>query len=595
MKVRDDSGVERNIFDSDGRLYTSYKAAAAAGGNGIYSNIDQAAAVALTGTLRGGYFVATNGQTAATGTIRGIEVKARAATSANVGANVAYLEGISVSADAKTKNVTRLYGMEIMLDGAAGGTVTTAVGLQISNNASDTQTASYGIRLNQTGGGHKAFTRDIVLQNGETIDNTTDGQVDVTIASRAAAAYAYGLKVTSDDDFFTGGAATKSYLFSVSGDRPSGSAATGDSNDALIRASGNNYAANDTNFIFRALNVSINNRSGGTLGRLEGANVGAQGKSGGTVNNILGMTITAENYGTVSDMFGGLDILLKNEAAVATTEYGIRIRNENNSIADAVAAAILVSDTGANTGWDYALDCNGASVTTAEIRLSNGETIDNLTNGTIQFVAGILKLAVDAAAYLTITQADGAGVTFASVSDGAGHIAINSNDAGTIKFNSRNYASTSGDIIGFQAKPAANVDGTATLYGAQISPRFNDGIAGAALVGLQVEPILKGATAAAISGDVRALDVRLSDDGNAGHTVGGHAACIKMYNLLTAGTFTGGVYPIVVTENGSTQAWTALMEVPTSLSSGANGGGADVYIPITINGVAAKITAKYVA
>ena len=150
-------------------------------------------------------------------------------------------------------------------------------------------------------------------------------------------AYEYGLKIDSDT-FFTGGANTKSYMVGVFGDRPSGSAATGDSNDALIKLSGNNYAANDTNFIFRGLNAAINNRSGGTLGRIEHS-LGAQGKSGGTVNNILGLTITAENYGTVSDLFGGLDILLKNEGAVATTEFGLRIRNENNSIADAVAAA----------------------------------------------------------------------------------------------------------------------------------------------------------------------------------------------------------------------------------------------------------------
>lgn len=187
--------------------------------------------------------------------------------------------------------------------------------------------------------------------------------------------YAYGLKLDSDE-FFTGGESQKSYMLGVFGDRPSGSVATLDSNDALIRASGNNYAANDANFIFRGINISINNRSGGVLGRIDN-NLGAQNKSGGTVGNILGLMVTAENYGSVTDMFGGIDVLLKNEAAVATLEYGIRIRNENNSIGDAVAAAILVSDTGANTGWDYVLDMNGSSVVVADIRLSLGMVIHN--------------------------------------------------------------------------------------------------------------------------------------------------------------------------------------------------------------------------
>ncbi len=432
----------------------------AAGSNGWYYQVEQIDGTALTGTLRAGYFVATNGTTAATGTIRGLEAKARAADSSNVGANVAYLEALSLSADAKTKNVTRMYGIEVMLDGAAGGTTTLAVGLQISNNASNTQTNSYAIRINQTGGGHKAFTKDIILQNGETIDNATDG----TIA-------------------FTAGVLKLAY-------------------DAAAYM---------------------------TITQADGAGV---------------------TFDSVSDGTAGF------------------------AFSDAVA------------------------------------------------VTGVVTIKYDAAAYMTITQADAGGVTFASVSDGTplftfsqavalsgtltmsdavqaaanAHLKLNTQtDTYTVRINSRDYAATSGDIIGFQSKPAANADGTATVYGGQISPRFNDGIGGAALVGLQIEPILKGATAKAITGDVRALDLRLSDDGNAGHTVGGVATCIKMYNLMKSSTFTGGVIPIVVTAAGDTQAWTALMEIPEALSGGADGGGAAVYIPITINGVAARITAKYVS
>jgi hypothetical protein len=336
---------------------------AAAGSNGLYYAVVQDDDIALTGTLRGAYVIATNGTTAATGGIEGLNVKARAADASNVGANVALMTGVMVSVDVKNKAVTDLRGIEVSLDGGAGGSATTVYGVEISNNTSATFTTTYGLAFNfGSPSGRAAFTRDILLQNGASIDNATVGQVEIVIPERASASYAYGVKISADDDFFVGGAATKSYLLSVSGDRPVASAATGDSNDALIRASGNNYAANDANFIFRAINASINNRDGGVLGRLEGASIGTQGKSGGTVSNIVGMTVTAENYGTVSDMFGGIDVLLKNEAAVATTEYGIRIRNENNSIAGPVAAAIVVSDTGANTGWTDAFDLSGATL-----------------------------------------------------------------------------------------------------------------------------------------------------------------------------------------------------------------------------------------
>jgi len=153
----------------------------AGGGAGLQVTLGQDDSVALTGTLRGIYVTATNGQTAATGTIRGAEIKARAATPGNIGANVATIEGISISVDAKNKTVTSLRGMEISLDGAAGGASTTAVGVLISNNSSATQTKSYAIDINSgTATGHKAFTADIRLQNGETIDNATDGVVTIT-------------------------------------------------------------------------------------------------------------------------------------------------------------------------------------------------------------------------------------------------------------------------------------------------------------------------------------------------------------------------------------------------------------------------------
>lgn len=194
--------------------------------------------------------------------------------------------------------------------------------------------------------------------------------------NRSTGSYGYGMNIDADSCFNVAGAAQKSYAVQISGDRDSAYAVTGDSNDALVKVSGNNYAANDANYILRGINASINNRSGGVCGRIEHS-LGTQGKSGGTVSNIVGATVTAENYGTVSDLFGGIDILLKNEAAVATTEFGLRIRNENNSVADAVGAGILFSDTGANTGFDYLIDANGASVVAADVRLRSGMVVDN--------------------------------------------------------------------------------------------------------------------------------------------------------------------------------------------------------------------------
>jgi hypothetical protein len=197
--------------------------------------------------------------------------------------------------------------------------------------------------------------------------------------------YVYISKISGD--VHTGGAAQKTYALGITTNRPVGSAATGDSNDALIRGSFNNYAANDANFIMRGINMSVNNRSGGTLGFLDNA-LGNQNKTGGTVGTITGLTVTPENYGTVSDLFGGVDVVMKNEGAVATSEFGVRVRNLNNSLGTAVDSAFLVSDTGANIGFTNGLNLNGATVTN-DLKLHSGDVISNAAAGTVGFSGGI--------------------------------------------------------------------------------------------------------------------------------------------------------------------------------------------------------------
>ena len=145
----------------------------AGGDNGFRSQIEQGTNP-LTGTLRGAYITADNGTLdSSTGTIRGIEVKARA-----VGGNVGTLEAISASADAKGNTITTMRGAEIILDGTTGASITTAVGLRISNNfQANIATTSYGLQIYKDS---FPYTADILLQNGETITNTPDGAITFT-------------------------------------------------------------------------------------------------------------------------------------------------------------------------------------------------------------------------------------------------------------------------------------------------------------------------------------------------------------------------------------------------------------------------------
>jgi hypothetical protein len=295
--------------------------------------------------------------------------------------------------------------------------------------------------------------------------------------------------------------------------------------------------------------------------------------------------------------------------AIAHNVASSAILNASVSVDGAVAV-----QTGSLLGGYFSIEGTGAITKAGSndctplvaVNNNTGGGVDNvfiaMQNGNGTTVTEIVKVvAVHGTATVGLyIDADGGTVTSdiklqsGSTIVDSGHFALKSGtDTKTITLNSRTYAATSGDIIGFQAKPAANATGTCTVYGGQISPRANDDVDVAALVGLQVEPILKGATVLAVRGDMRGMDVRLTSEG--ANTVGGKAGCYFAYNLLKSATFTGGVYPFVVTAAGDTQAWTALMEIPTELSGSEEGGGAAVYIPITINGTAARIAAKYVS
>lgn len=249
--------------------------------------------------------------------------------------------------------------------------------------------------------------------------------------------YAYGFDINADDDFFVGTGQQKSYLLSVRGERPAGFAATGDSNDAVARFTYNNYAANDANFIIRGINSVVNNRSGGTLGFLTGGLISASSKSGSTSPTVRGLEVNVENFGTNADEHSGIDVTLKNEGAKSTLEYGVRVRNIDNSTANAADAAFLVADSGTNTGWSYGLDTNGATIGTADVRMHNGATINNPSAGIVSLV-GALQLSAHTFAGLPAGAADGtvvycsncdqaaagAGPTVCASSPGTGTLAI---------------------------------------------------------------------------------------------------------------------------------------------------------------------------
>ena len=104
---------------------------------------------------------------------------------------------------------------------------------------------------------------------------------------RSDASYDRGIQIDGEDTFFIGGAAQKTRLLSLSGERPSGSAATGDSHDNIVNITFTNYAPRDTNPKMSNINQQLTNRGSATLGELIGfSNTIRQRGDGGTLRGM---------------------------------------------------------------------------------------------------------------------------------------------------------------------------------------------------------------------------------------------------------------------------------------------------------------------
>ena len=216
--------------------------------------------------------------------------------------------------------------------------------------------------------GDNIITADEIYHNAEAAMELSDALKLIPV--RATADYGYLFKIDGGSQM-TGGAAQKTWAITAEVSRPVGSPATGDSNDAIVRGTYSNYAPCDSNFIMRGVNMSMRNRSGGTLGRIDGGMFGAKNDSGGTAPYVLGAQFIPENYGSVATEFGGVECLLKNEANTATLSYGIKIRNGDLSAQPAIQHGVLIQSDATN-GFTNAVTVKNACVNFANFDDSTG-------------------------------------------------------------------------------------------------------------------------------------------------------------------------------------------------------------------------------
>jgi len=114
-----------------------------------------------------------------------------------------------------------------------------------------------------------------------------------------------------------------------------------------------------------------------------------------------------------------------------------------------------------------------------------------------------------------------------------------------------------------------SVGGTSGITAVEISPRFADGIAGNEMIGLKVDPVLKGTTGD-LTGSVRAIESNLDFGLGSTRTISGDVVGFRIFYQAAPGmAVTGNEVPFLVADPDSRQ-WTHLMEVEANNDTIAN-------------------------
>jgi len=307
-----------------------------------------------------------------------------------VSATTSVGDAVSVGTTLTVAGATTLNG-NVTLGNAADETLTVYAPLVWAAT-----TTTYGIDLNAA----TSSTADIRLQNGETIDNATNGTIALTgkasvVPTRSGVVTATENLVYIDaDEKLTGALAVgedggRTYVLKIDASRPDGSRiATGaGADDAGIRVSVTNYnTTSQDNYWLRGINVAATNRDAGMLGNLIGGHISVQQKANSPVaTNLIALTlkVEADSANTAPTNVIGLDVEYDMVAptGVPTISAGVRVLN-NSDIAIAASdplAGFMVDNGATDRDWQYGLYIDDDTITTADIRLSSGATISTGT------------------------------------------------------------------------------------------------------------------------------------------------------------------------------------------------------------------------
>ena len=256
---------------------------------------------AVTSSERGIYVHLSNESSSAiTGELTAGEFKVRSSSS-----NTSSIKGMHISCDAKLKTVTTMRGIEISIDGGAGGLITTLQGLRVAANWSCTVTTGTAIQIN----GPAAWTYDIEFQNGAYLVNGSAGDMELTIDNTSTSGR-NGWQVDYRVSGICTGSSRAAYFHCTN---TSGTAITGELTgvEAKVRSTSSNTTS------VKGIHVSVDAKTK-TIGTARGIEISIDGAAGGAITTLHGLRLAANWSCTVTTSYA---ILIEGPATWGTGIY----------------------------------------------------------------------------------------------------------------------------------------------------------------------------------------------------------------------------------------------------------------------------------
>jgi hypothetical protein len=140
-------------------------------------------------------------------------------------------------------------------------------------------------------------------------------------------------------------------------------------------------------------------------------------------------------------------------------------------------------------------------------------------------------------------------------------------DGKNVRINSRNVTQATGDHTAVSIKPSKTADGTGSVTGLEVSPRFQAGIGGNGLRAILGDPVLKASTGD-LTGQVVAFEANIDFGTSGSRTITGDVSAFSSFLAIPSGFTYSALVSFLRIRDVNVRGWDAF------LNCDSNGNGA---------------------